>query len=231
MSRVLGEHVPDERIFEDVYRRQIRSPRAFWAAYPLPSIAMDDPAFVRPIPRNSWGGASQALTALRTPRWMEFYGKYSDFSYLMTRWVEAISRASGFLQQMDPQSGEFTPAAPGYSPAALVYFEFVWRLYGVRGNDDEVEWNCRLPEGSATCVSSGKLPGGGAELRNTATRSQLLIGGKGIAEVEGEVRMVTDLRGRPLRLIGTAQTPAVVVVRRLGKQKRYSIRPDEVISL
>jgi hypothetical protein len=78
ISRVLGEHVVDERLFDEIYRRQIHIPAAFWSSYPLPSIAMDDPAFVRPIPRNSWGGASQALTPLRAPRWMEQYGKAAD---------------------------------------------------------------------------------------------------------------------------------------------------------
>ena len=76
ISRVLGEHVlrrydaHDEAIFDAVWTRQLHNPKAFWATYPLTSIAMDDPTFVRPIPRNSWGGASQALTALRAPRWM-----------------------------------------------------------------------------------------------------------------------------------------------------------------
>ena len=58
-SRVLGEHVvdpvKDKAIFEAVWTKQIHNPKAFWAPYPLTSIAMDDPTFVRPIPRNSLG--------------------------------------------------------------------------------------------------------------------------------------------------------------------------------
>jgi hypothetical protein len=141
ITRVMGEHVlkmeipGDRKIFEDVWERQLHNPKAFWSACPFPSIAMDDPAFVRPIPRNSWGGASQALTALRVPRWMEHYGKKAEMRTLMTAWVKAI-RDSGepggpgeFRQQMDPQTGEFTKADPsGYSPAALVYLDFVQRL-------------------------------------------------------------------------------------------------------
>ncbi|HKR27919.1 MAG TPA: hypothetical protein VJS11_10700, partial [Acidobacteriaceae bacterium] len=75
LLRVLGEHVPDAALFETVWQRQVHNEKSFWPAYPLPSVAVDDPVFVRPIPRNSWGGASQALTALRAPRWMEHYGK------------------------------------------------------------------------------------------------------------------------------------------------------------
>ena len=135
ISRVLGEHVlhrydaPDRSIFEAVWTRQIHNPKAFWAPYPLTSIAMDDPTFVRPIPRNSWGGASQALTALRAPRWMEYYGKRAEMNHLMTQWCEAISRHTEFRQQMDPLTGDFTQADPsGYSPAALVFLDFARRL-------------------------------------------------------------------------------------------------------
>ena len=135
ISRVLGEHVlhrydlRDKAIFEAIWTRQIHNPKAFWAPYPLTSIAQDDPSFVRPIPRNSWGGASQALTALRTPRWMPHYGKQTEFNHLMQQWCEAIVRHGEFRQQMDPLTGEFTQADPsGYSPAALVFLDFARRL-------------------------------------------------------------------------------------------------------
>ena len=135
ISRVLGEHVlklndaHDRAIFEAVWTKQLHNPKAFWAPYPLTSVAMDDPSFVRPIPRNSWGGASQALTALRVPRWMEHYGKGAEMKVLMVAWCEAIMRHTEFRQQMDPLTGDFTQADPsGYSPAVLVFLEFARRL-------------------------------------------------------------------------------------------------------
>ncbi|WP_216845136.1 alpha-L-rhamnosidase [Granulicella sp. S156] len=135
ISRVLGEHVlqtsnkRDQAIFEAVWARQIHNPSAFWAPYPLSSIALDDPTFVRPIPRNSWGGASQALTALRAPRWMVHYGKQVELNELMRQWCAAIMRHTEFRQQIDPQTGDFTQPDPGgYSPAALVFLDFSNRL-------------------------------------------------------------------------------------------------------
>jgi hypothetical protein len=135
ISRVLGEHIlklsnpHDRAIFDAIWTRQMHSPHAFWAPYPFPSIALDDPTFVRPIPRNSWGGATQALTALRTPRWMEHYNKHVEFNHLMQQWCEAIMRHTEFRQQMDPLTGDFTQADPsGYSPAALVFLDFARRL-------------------------------------------------------------------------------------------------------
>ncbi len=140
ISRVLGEHVlhrydaKDKAIFDDIWTRQIHNPKAFWAPYPLTSIAQDDPAFVRPIPpntwaRNVWAGPTQALTALRAPRWMSHYGKQAELNHLMRQWCEAIMRHTEFRQQMDPQTGDFTQADPGgYSPAALTFLDFTRRL-------------------------------------------------------------------------------------------------------
>jgi hypothetical protein len=95
---------------------------------------MNDPLYVRSIPANSWGGATQALTALRATRWMEHYGKQREFKHLMQQWVAGIN-ASGkstgeFWAQMNPMTGEFTRkgAEQGYSPTALVYLDFVRRL-------------------------------------------------------------------------------------------------------
>lgn len=139
ISRVLGEHVlhlnnaRDRKIFDALWKRELHNPHAFWAKYPLTSIAQDDPTFVRPIPRNSWGGASQALTALRTLRWMPFYGQQEAFNELMQQWCEALIRDGGFRQQLDPQTGVFTLPDPGnYSPAALVFLEFSRQLGRVK---------------------------------------------------------------------------------------------------
>jgi hypothetical protein len=139
IAGVLGEHVlkleipSDRRMFDDIWKRQLHNPAAFWPLYPIPSVAMDDPTFVRPIPENSWGGAAQALTALRTPRWMPHYGKQKELPYLMHQWVTAINSSGEshgeFWQQMNPATGEFTRSTQnGYSPAALVYLDFSRRL-------------------------------------------------------------------------------------------------------
>ena len=131
--RVLGEHVvdpvKDKAIFDAVWSKQVHNSEAFWAPYPFPSSALNEPTFVRPIPRNSWGGASQALTALRAPRWMAHYGKQAELDHLMQQWCAAIMRHTEFRQQMDPLTGEFTQPDPGgYSPAALVFLDFARRL-------------------------------------------------------------------------------------------------------
>ena len=131
LTRVLGEHVVDQRMFERIYNRHIRNPAVFWTPYPLPSVAIDDPAFDHSLRENSWGGASQALTALRAPRWFTHYGKNEDLHHLMLRWIDAILRAPEFMQQMNPWTGEFS-TSPSYSPCMLVFTNFVDHLNALR---------------------------------------------------------------------------------------------------
>lgn len=129
LTRVFGEHVVDQPMFERIYERHIKDTDAFWTPYPLPSIAANDPLFVTSLPRNSWGGAAQALTALRAPRWFEYYGKSDDLRHLMKQWVDALMRCEHFMQQLNPWTGSFTESkTKDYSPAMCVLIDFFERL-------------------------------------------------------------------------------------------------------
>ena len=229
ISRVLGEHVVDRELFETIYARQIHNRDAFWAPYPLPSIALNDPAFVRPIPRNSWGGASQALTALRAPRWMEHYGRPADLSHLMQQWVEAIVREGKFLQQMDSLTGTFTPDAEGYSPAALVFVEFTWRLSGIRQTSDSLEWNLRPLNSDARASFRLRLTNGAtAEIRYASGKAEALLNGKRVIKTGTTVRLMSNLQGRLLRAVGVAsQSSAVAFEDNQGHERRFTIQPNE----
>ncbi|HEV2277580.1 MAG TPA: alpha-L-rhamnosidase [Acidobacteriaceae bacterium] len=230
MLRVLGEHVPDAALFETVWRRQVHNEKAFWPAYPLPSVAVDDPVFVRPIPRNSWGGASQALTALRAPRWMEHYGKPAELAWMMQRWVAAIRRRGAFLQQMDPLSGDFTPDKEGYSPAALVLLDFVWRLSGVREQGELVEWNLRGPA-AGNARFAARVHGRAAELVYDGKAAELRLGRHTLARVTGVVRIMTTRDGTLRAAVGIGQGTAEIVVRAQGREKKISVRGNERVVL
>jgi hypothetical protein len=234
LTRVLGEHVVDQKLFNQIYEKQIHNPKAFWAPYPLPSIAMDDPTFVRPIPRNSWGGATQVLTALRAPRWMEFYGKPADMAQMMRQWVKAILAAGGGLrQQMDPLTGEFSMADPsGYSPAALVLLDYTWRLHGVRQVGNLIEWNCRAPEKSARTEASIQTKRGAAVLTHTAKESVMAIAGKIILRVNGVVRILTDGTGHVTQFTGISEETVQVEANGPNEKKmNLTIAPNATVQI
>jgi hypothetical protein len=236
LSRVCGEHVVDQKTFDSLWERQLHNPKAFWAPFPLSSIAMDDPAFVRPIPRNSWGGASQALTALRTPRWFDFYGKSAEHATLMDRWCEAIQRDRNFHQQMDPLTGAFTQAdAPSYSPCALVMMDFTWRLAGVREEQEHLEWNVRpghaASQSARFSVHFGKDHT--AAMAYDAKGATLFLDDRRLGRVEsGVVRLVTDKQGRPKQLRSIRDAIETVSVRLDSSPARqWTLRPNQQIQL
>lgn len=231
ISRVLGEHVVGARLFEQIYGRQIHNPKAFWSPYPLPSIALDDSTFVRPIPLNSWGGASQALTALRAPRWMEFYGKPADLAHVMQKWVDVLVAAPDFRQQIDPLSGAFSADPPGYSPAALALMDFTWRLSGVRAEADRLEWNIRPQAMQTTSSFSLRVtPTLTAELKYQAGAANLSLNGKHLMRVKNTVRLITTQEGKLERAVGIGPETSHVVVQQDGQDARkFTIEPNSSI--
>ncbi len=233
ISRVLGEHVVNQKLFDAIYERQIHNPQAFWATYPLSSIAQNDPNFVRPIPRNSWGGATQALTALRAPRWMEHYGKPADLAHLMQQWNKAILHIGKFLQQMDPVDGTFTNDTGDYSPAALVFLDFTWRLAGVRQVGDTLEWNVRPANPNIRSTYRLQVsPTVNAEIQYESGHAELSINQKKLYRTVNIVRLITDLNGRLKRAVGIAQQPTKTVLHQwLRRDLRFSIAPNETLNL
>lgn len=231
LSRICGEHVVDQKTFDALWSQQLGNPHAFWAPYPLPSVALDDPTFVRPIPRNSWGGPSQALTALRAGRWFDHYNRSAEFAHMMQQWCNAMLRDSSFRQQLDPLTGEFTQSgSASYSPAALVLYDYTWRLAGVRQEHDELHWNvrpdCAAAQGGVFSAPLGH--GKVAELRYRAGGADLKVGNRSIGHVEGSARLVTTLDGSPRYLVGTTSVVTRVKLSLNGRPIQHMVlRPNE----
>ncbi len=245
----LGEHVPDRKLFEEIYGRHVRNPREFWTPFPFPSVAADDPAFDHSMPNDSWGGPSQVLTALRAPRWVEYYGKCADLTHVMRQWVKATLASPHFEQQVNPWTGQFS-TGHAYSPGMLLLTDFVSRLYGARQAGGEIEWNCRLPEGAtesqfqmptrqgmaelatrAAGAGAGRARGGDAA-PPSETSSELILAGKKLLTLRGRARVVTDARGAVVRLVGTEPSQRKVSLEwPSGRLREFSLRADETIRL
>jgi hypothetical protein len=129
ISNVFQERVLDKKEADAVYARHMKNPKEFWTPYPFPSMAVSDPGSKKDRDGNSWGYYSQALTALRGARWMDFYGYGADYDELLSRWVEAITRGEmNFSQELDPMTGEMSKSSEWYSSALLLYVYACRRL-------------------------------------------------------------------------------------------------------
>ena len=216
-----------ESSFELIFQRHIIDAHGFWTPYPMPSVAAGDPLFVRGLPENSWGGASQALTALRAPRWFEHYRKHAELAHLMKQWVKALTASAGFMQQMNPWTGEFS-TSDGYSPAMCAMLDFTSRLYGARVEAERIEWNCRLPEGADSAVYQVDADRLHVEVRNRKGTAELVLGGAPIWQVEGICRIVTARDGNLLAAIGTETESQEVAIKRVGEREgvRFRLKPN-----
>jgi hypothetical protein len=232
---VCGEHLVDQPTFATLWARQLHNPQAFWAPLPLPSVALDDPLFVRPIPRNSWGGAAQALTALRSSRWFDHYGKSAAHAQLMQRWCAALIADEGFRQQADPLDGRFAAADPaGYSPAALMLVDFTWRLAGISAADRQLNWNIRPDPAVRSAEFTLRTDRGRrAQMIYDARGVQLSLHGRGIARLEGGAgRLVAAESGAPLSLLSIDDRAQDLRLALPGKPVRQvRLGPQQQISL
>jgi hypothetical protein len=164
---------------------------------------------------------------------MEHYGKPADLAHLMQQWTSAMSRAGKFPQQMDPVDGTFTNDKGDYSPAALVFTDFTWRLSGVRQVDETLEWNVRPPADGVRARFRVKLsPTRTAEIRYASGRAELLLNNTLQYTTAGIVRLVTDLAGSPRSVTGIAATPVRAVLERVsGPKLDVSVEPNTVSAL
>ena len=175
---------------------------------------------------------SQALTALRAPRWFEFYGKPAGLAFLMDRWCEAIQRDPTFRQQIDPMTGDFNQGdMPAYSPAALLMVDFTWRLAGPREEGETLEWNIRPMQGSRFSLPFDH--GRTAAITYAGKSATLHLDGRVLGTLAaGPARLVTDKQGQPKQLVGITQKEEIVTLTLHPHAPRhFTLQPNQTHQL
>ena len=127
---MLTEHVLDAELADEIYEKHLHNPDEFFTEYPFPSMAKCDPSFRQNLSGNSWGFYSQALTVLRCTRWMDYYGKSTDFDQILEKWIRqwTFGNKLMFGQELHPLTGEASDCSAFYSSCMLVYIYAVRRL-------------------------------------------------------------------------------------------------------
>ena len=122
ITNVFTERVMDKAMADRVFDRYFRGGKEFDTPYPWPSVSSGDALFERRKEGNSWGYYCQALTMLRTLRWMKHYGYEEEMHRNMRIWLDAWTDAElPFGQELDPFTGKPSKSSPWYSSGLLFY--------------------------------------------------------------------------------------------------------------
>ena len=190
------------------------SPEEFWTKAPLPSVAVNDPAF-RNAPENNWSGQAEGLTYQRAIHALENYGYETLVTKLGKSLFETVINGGyRFVQQYDPFTGVPSRVSPvtlcplppdsaeevqeGYGPTLLAVLEYMAHIWGVHMELGEIwfslagglayEYTQVWGETEYKVVSDG-------------TTAKAYVCGKEIFESPCGVRLITDLEGKILRTV------------------------------
>lgn len=195
-------------------REHLLNEAEFWTTMPLPSVAVNDPAF-RNAPENNWSGQAEGLTYQRAILALERYGCEKLVTRLGKKLMQAvIDGGYVFTQQFDPFTGKPSIVDPetkeplppdtdkafqdAYGPTLLSVLEYIAHIWGVtmvRGEiwfsmagglegEYELEWG----EHAYRVVSDGRT-------------ARVFVDGEEIFCGECGIRLVTDQAGKRLRTV------------------------------
>lgn len=124
ITRLYLNGVVEQDEFDRQYARYFEDPQEFGTAFPFPSISVSDPSFVKDLPKNCWGGNTQALTALRAVMWLPRYGREEEKNRLLKRWLRAIiDNDSPLPQELNPFTGAPIGNGFNYMPTLFIFKE------------------------------------------------------------------------------------------------------------
>jgi len=140
-----GSIAPD--MADRFVQEHLLNPDEFWTPLPLPSVAVNDPAF-RNAPENNWSGQCEGLTYQRAILALERYGYERIVTRLGKKLFDAVHRGGLlFVQQFDPFTGAPSIVDPetkeplppdtdkefqdAYGPTLLSVLEYIAHIWGV----------------------------------------------------------------------------------------------------
>lgn len=193
-------------------RQHLTNPAEFWTALPLPSVAVNDPAF-RNAPENNWSGQCEGLTYQRAILALERYGYEPLVTALGHKLMDAVIRGGYvFTQQFDPFTGAPSrvssitkqPMRPGssdsfqdsYGPTLLSVLEYMAHIWGVTMQMGEIWFSL----GSGHAYTYQQQWGDRCyAIESDGRTARVLVDGTVMHTSPCGVRLITDKDGRLLR--------------------------------
>ena len=195
-------------------REHLLNPSEFWTPFPLPSVAVNDPAF-RNVPENNWSGQPEGLTWQRAILALENYGYHSVVTELGKKLLKAVwENGCRFTQQYDPFTGKASlvhavthqpvnpdsgePVQDAYGPTMLAVLEYTAHRFGICPHLGQVWWS--LGSGFEyeykACFYDHRYM-----IKSNGQRAEMWVDGRLIHAFDCGVRIITDDQGAILNTV------------------------------
>jgi len=207
------------------------NPESFWTPVPLVSIAINEPLFYNGL-RNNWSGQPQGLTYQRAIDALERYGRFAEVTRLGQILLPVLIRNENkFTQQLDPITGAPSGQTDdGYGPMMLAALEYITRMHGIHlaVADGRVSWSAVDDTAFTTTQGWGDHD---FRLESKQGIANIIVGGKTTATITTGARMVTDLTGKPLQVVGIHPEPRTITLTIGTDTREITLQPNQVIDL
>jgi hypothetical protein len=213
--------------------QHLLNPDAFWTPVPLVSIAIKEPLFRNGL-RNNWSGQPQGLTYQRAIDALENYGRFAEVTRLGRKLLPVlIQNGNEFAQQLDPFTGEPSGQKPdGYGPMMLAALEYISRMHGIHlaVAESRVWWSA-VDDAGADFTTTQSWGDRQFQIQSQDGVVRALVGGKPAFTITAGTRVVTDLSGKPLEIVGISTKPQKGELQVGSESQAFDIQPNEVIKL
>ncbi len=218
----------DQQMADEFVNYHLVNPDEFWTPMPLPSIAANDPSF-RNIPGNNWSGQPQGLTFQRSIRALENYGHYSELTRIGLKLLQVVGDSLKFTQQFDPFTATINQSKDGYGPTILACLEFISRFYGLHLSKDQIFWSCLDHHHSYDYTQTWNHQI--YRMKTTGNMVHAMINDQMVFSFSKGVRLVSDLKGVIVEIIGIEAEAKTATVEVGQKVYSFRVEPNSVYRL
>ncbi len=223
-------------------KHHLFNPDEFWTPVPLPSIARNERLFLNKR-RNNWSGQPQGLTYQRAIHALERYGHHAEVALIGKKLLPILEVNGQFSQQLDPDTGVPSLSnGDGYGPMILAMQEYVARMHGICIDVEkgQVWWTGLKPDSWGMIADlaqdqRGNLSytqkwGGHVFEMHLRRRGNLVafIDGKEVFVGSAGMRVITDLEGKVLSVVGVDAQAKDISLQHSGKRFRARVSPNQV---
>ncbi len=216
-----------QQMADEFIKHHLMNPDEFWTRMPLPSVAVNDPAF-RNMAGNNWSGKPEGLTFQRSIRALENYGHYAELTLIGKKLLKVIADSLFFVQQFDPFTGQCDEplVRSGYGPTVLASLEFISRFYGIHFSQNKVNWSCldNLNDYEYSQKWGDRL----FKMETRDNRVFCSVNGKNVFSFSKGVRVISDVNGDLLQVVGIEPGNKNGIVQVDGVSFSFSVEPNGV---